>query len=1075
MLWPPLLQAQLKEDTPVEREIRALEQQRKYEEALAVAQRGIAEAEAQFGPEHPEVAWLLVWAARQNRQLTRYQAADRDLRRALGIFRKAGERSGEARTLSQLSNLQNSHGDFKGALESSIAALEVYRTAVGPDDIRLADALNNVGSSYYKLTRLPEAETHWREALAIRRRVLPANDPDILKSLFNLAIVDYAQGRLDSARYAMEEVVTAKESLAAEDPDGLASALSFLSLINSKQSRFSEAERLQLRGLEIRERALGQRHPKVAESLINLGTLYNGQERFGEAERVWLRAIEILDGEERKNFFLLGATLTNLGANYIDQQRFEEALPLLQRALALQIAQYGENQQAVVVARTNLGRVYQRLGRLPEAAGELKSALAAAEKLGLGRDEQTIRLLIFNADVLRLQQRLDDADQALRTALERSESVFGTNSVRTAEVLGGLGVMAQQRGRFADAEALLTRAADIRCDSMPTSPACAEALDSLSIVKASLKREAEALELARRATRIDERRRQDRLLGTDAIARAEHRRARGIYMTLLSHLTSDSLPPNERMADAFKAVQALRSSQTAQQVAKMAARQASGAGPLASLTRQRQDLEGELERIDKELGTALASGERSATTVANLRQQRTDAQGRMAVIDQEIARVFPAYKNLIDPVPMRVSEAQRLLHAGEALFSVAVGSAASFAFLITPGDAVFRRVDISQDALAAIVTRLRRHLDPATAGEVAGEPFPYADARTLYTLLLAPFEPQLQTVKHLLIVPDGPLQSLPPSVLLTGDVQAPAVEPIPWLIRRYAISILPAESALSALRAPVVPSMTGSATVVAAAQPFIGFGDPLLSGAPGPLRTALRSGGSGGSRRLAPSDALRQLPRLPETRAELRSISKALGADDRSLYLGEQANETRIKTSRLDTYRVIAFATHGLVADELPGIQEPALVLTPPATPSDQDDGLLTASEIATLNLSADWVVLSACNTAAGDGSTGAEGLSGLSKAFFYAGARSLLVSHWSVDSEASVALTTRTFGAYAGGQSKAEALRTAALQMMSVRKGGRRYDHPMYWAPFVIVGDGATTKAGAARAPRAPRPAQRT
>jgi CHAT domain-containing protein len=207
----------------------------------------------------------------------------------------------------------------------------------------------------------------------------------------------------------------------------------------------------------------------------------------------------------------------------------------------------------------------------------------------------------------------------------------------------------------------------------------------------------------------------------------------------------------------------------------------------------------------------------------------------------------------------------------------------------------------------------------------------------------------------------------------------------------------------------------------------------------------------------------------------LRSISKALGAGDRSLYFGEQASEARVKASRLDTYRVIAFATHGLVADELPGIQEPALVLTPPATPSEQDDGLLTASEIATLNLRADWVVLSACNTAAGDGSTGAEGLSGLSKAFFYAGARSLLVSHWSVDSAASVALTTRTFGAYAGGQSKAEALRTAALQMMSVRKGGRRYDHPMYWAPFVIVGDGATTKAGAARAPRAPRPAQRT
>ena len=105
----------------------------------------------------------------------------------------------------------------------------------------------------------------------------------------------------------------------------------------------------------------------------------------------------------------------------------------------------------------------------------------------------------------------------------------------------------------------------------------------------------------------------------------------------------------------------------------------------------------------------------------------------------------------------------------------------------------------------------------------------------------------------------------------------------------------------------------------------------------------------------------------------------------------------------LSDYRVLAFATHGLVSGELSGLGEPALVFTPPETGTEADDGLLTASEIATLELDADWVILSACNTAAADGTPGAEGLSGMAKAFFYAGARALLVSHWAVNSEAAV------------------------------------------------------------------------
>ena len=137
---------------------------------------------------------------------------------------------------------------------------------------------------------------------------------------------------------------------------------------------------------------------------------------------------------------------------------------------------------------------------------------------------------------------------------------------------------------------------------------------------------------------------------------------------------------------------------------------------------------------------------------------------------------------------------------------------------------------------------------------------------------------------------------------------------------------------------------------------------------------------------------------------------------------------------------------------------EPALVLTPPREGTATDDGLLTASEVAQLQLDANWVILSACNTAAGE-KPGAEGLSGLAKAFFYAGARTLLVSHWPVWDDAAAALTTEMFGAIKKNTSigRAEALRQSMLQLAS-SKTNSLYSHPIFWAPFVVVGEGGVT-----------------
>jgi CHAT domain-containing protein len=226
-----------------------------------------------------------------------------------------------------------------------------------------------------------------------------------------------------------------------------------------------------------------------------------------------------------------------------------------------------------------------------------------------------------------------------------------------------------------------------------------------------------------------------------------------------------------------------------------------------------------------------------------------------------------------------------------------------------------------------------------------------------------------------------------------------------WLIKRHAITVVPSVASLRALRAFAKENRTG--------KPFIGFGDPVFQKVPtGPpnrrgqeQRVASNETvrGVSGYFRGAFGDvsALRHLAPLYDTADELKGIAASLGAPANELILGANASETAVKSlsgsGRLAEYRVVAFATHGLVAGDIQGLAEPALALTVPDEPTEADDGLLTASEVATLKLNADWVILSACNTAAGD-KPGAEALSGLARAFFYAGARGLLVSHWQVE-----------------------------------------------------------------------------
>ena len=504
-------------------------------------------------------------------------------------------------------------------------------------------------------------------------------------------------------------------------------------------------------------------------------------------------------------------------------------------------------------------------------------------------------------------------------------------------------------------------------------------------------------------------------------------------------------------AEAFDAFQMIRRPLADRTLAVASAAVAADTPDLSRLIRKLDDAGGDeaAARIRLAQQQSLPVQERSAESEEALAADIATLDRTAKSVREEIARKFPAYAQLAEEKLPVLDALRSRLHDKEGLVTFLIGRDRSFIQLVLRDGVVVAPVPIGAEALTATVRGLRRGLE--VQGRSVNE-FDLESAHRLYVDLFGGIEKELIGIDRLTIVPSGPLASLPFSLLVTAAPDHGNYRAAAWLVRRKILAYAPSLAAFVNLRS----------TRLAGNQPrlMLALGNPVLGPAQsgGGQRSAMAAfTGTCLSGGIASPELLRSLSSLPDTASEIRSVAQSLRSSAITLRLGADAGEAGLRQERLDDYRILYFATHGLLPGELRCQSEPALVLTPPAAPalSHEQDGLLASSEIAKLSIKADLVVLSACNTATSAKGFGGESLSGLASAFFHAGARSLVVSHWQVPSAATSRLMSSMFGGMGENPDMPadEALRSAQLRLADSVESS----HPFFWAAFVIMGDGTT------------------
>jgi len=1028
--------AELQEAERLNQRVVELYQQGKYAEAIPLAEKALAIREKVLGAEHPDVATSLNNLALLYKSQGNYSSSEPLYLRSLAIDEKVlgAEHPSVATSLNNLAELYRTQGNYSKAEPLLLRALAIREKVLGAEHPSVATSLNNLAELYRTQGNYSKAEPLYLRALAIDEKVLGAEHPSVATSLNNLAELYRTQGNYSKAEPLLLRALAIREKVLGAEHPSVATSLNNLAELYRTQGNYSKAEPLLLRALAIREKVLGAEHPDVAGSLNSLATLYYSQGNYSKAEPLLLRANAIYEkvlGAEHPD---VAQSLNNLATLYYSQGNYSKAEPLLLRANAIYEKVLGAEHPDVAQSLNNLATLYYSQGNYSKAEPLLLRANAIYEKV-LGAEHPDVAQSLNNlAELYRTQGNYSKAEPLYLRALAIFEKVLGKEHPNVALSLNHLAELSWSQGDITRATDFLTRGLEIEEKNLQliyavgseqrkqnyaqTFTASSDATITLALQQSknpTLAKLAATTVLRRKGRVLD--------AMTDTV------------QILRSQLEDN--PETKKLFDQYLDVQ--------QQLANLVYR-GQGEEKFEIYKQQIQQLETQKERLEEQVSVRSAEFRQEIIPV-----ELADIQ---AQIPPDAAMVEIVQYKPFNPTAKKDSEAwAKPRYAAVVLRAIGqpqwvdLGDAAtidksvaSFRRVLAPGSVGSERgIDVTPDGKSQ-VSRLQ---------EVA---------RNLDKQVMEPLRPLLGDARHLLLSPDGQLNLIPFEALKDEQNQ--------YLVEKYSFSylttgrdLLRLDTTAKQLTNPVVfadINYDQQQTVVAS-------------------NSTIKMRGSENKRSADFADLT--FPPLAATLPESQEIKKIFPQTD--VLLGEKAIETAIK--QIQNPQILHLATHGffLADEEKPTIspainqlnnqlQQPQyLNLENPLLRSglalagfnsrqnkqsdnNTEDGVLTALEVAGLNLrGTQLVVLSACETGLGNVKTG-DGVYGLRRALVIAGSQSQLLSLWKVADDGTKDLMVEYYQKIKAGKGRHEALREVQLEFLN----STEYQHPYFWASFIPSGN---------------------
>lgn len=798
--------------------------------------------------------------------------------------------------------------------------------------------------------------------------------------------------------------------------------------------RPEQAEKAYRAALALQEKAQGKDSPAAAAPMMSLALQLSVQGRFDEAQGLFNRSEQLLlaPGAAQVDRNGRARLLLYLGLHELNRGEPKSAVARFQEAEAGYRVQVPDAREIPIA--TTRRRNLSGMGGATVSVGD---ALAGSQAYAtLAEKEALLGILESRRDravALRLAGDIEGANAAGHAAEQFAQANALTAPIYAARLYRTVGINAAAEDMGPEALQNLGESVRAFALSQPRTRPIAETELAQAALFAKYDRPGDALATCRSAASLL----QDTKDGVDF---ERMQPCLGVYAAQ----AAKAGPAGQAMlAEMFAAAQLTRGSITDQEIRRTAVRLAAGgADPRVSeAIRKQQDAELNLSNLLRERDGLGANPTDAAgkARLAELEKAIPDARAALADADGVVQAAAPNYQQLVQQ-PVKPEDVFAALRPSEAFVSITLARTGGWSFVLRDGKIAVAPVAGGTNEIAALVKRLRASIEPGNDNRVPQ--YDVAAARELYDRTLGGVAPAIEGASLLTVAPTGPLLSIPFEVLLTGPADPNNLGNAPFLVRKFVIAHVPAAANFVKLR---------QAMASKAAHPWLGFGDFR------PITEAQAVKTYPGARCRESAAVLAGLPRLEGTQRELGLVSRVFGAAPNETVTGPAFTVASVKALKLQDYRIVHFATHALLPAEIACQEEPAIVTSTPNGAPDAIGALLTSGEISGLKMDADAVVLSACNSGGPGGTTAGESLAGLARSFFYAGARSLLVTHWTVEDEFAtylVALSLNTLKEHPS-EGLAVALQKAQLTFLARTDIEAPLKHPYYWAPFALVGEG--------------------